>query len=220
MQRVALVIGSLMFMASCGPAVPNVPTVGISNGADAARATQKLQSAAGAMTSQAARQLLSGTTKSEFTGTCATSGTVEGEKSVTASITVGAITGTTTHELVAKECYNEAKGFRVSGELTWSTTGGAVGGVTGGAVKGEFAFGGKVAFESFKEDGSIDQSGVIEYDDLKVVYEVTATVDGTTKTYSWNVTSSGKVRVGGVDVTPTIDHWGTTLEGSYTFTGR
>jgi len=205
MQKISLFAVSVAFtVLACGPVVPNVPTVGISNSKEAARATKKVNNAVSEMQARASRQLAF---SSEWDGTCATSGSARIKATVSVTGTQSDATGVkNTITLTADQCYN-ANDFRVSGTVVWGFS--AVN-QSGNVLSGfTLQLDGKVAFESFNDDGTIDQSGVLEYNALSI----TLTMGGTAEAPTFDTKVSGSYKVGGITYTPTSDEWGSSWFG-------
>jgi hypothetical protein len=219
MQRLGILVGMVVVVSACGPAVPNTPTKGISNSAEAAKATAKARDAMSSMSQRSSRQFgLSATT--EYNGTCTTSGTVK----IKSTASIGALGGggagiNATLTATADQCFKQ-NDFKISGQLIYSYTAGTS--TTSGdttSITGELKMDGRVSLETFTSTGEVDQSGVIEYNDLVVKYTVSYGTTNGTFNYNYEVTTSGTFTVGGQVYNPTNEEWGATLSGMGSITG-
>jgi hypothetical protein len=171
----------------------------------------------GSMGQRSSRQF---SVTTEYNGTCATSGSVKIKSSASlGGLGSGSAGLNATLTATATECF-KMNDYRVSGQLVYSYTAGtSTTGDSGTSVTGELKLDGRVSLETFTDMGEVDQSGVIEYNDLVVKYTVSYNNTGGTFSYNYEVTTSGNLTIGGQVYNPTNEEWGTTLSGMGSITG-
>ena len=196
---------AMVSMLACGGGAKSVPTVGVTNSAEAAKFSGRTVSAMKTVQGGAARGDVGGS--ASISVKCPTSGSVD--------LNISAIQSSTsslkeTIVFGAKDCIKKGA-YELDGSLTYGIeTAGSPSDATGFTYT--ITLNGTVAAVIYKDDGvTVDQSADVTYDNLKVV--VTEKVTSTCTTIT--AVGSGSMKVGGTSYQPTGDEWGSSGLGGF-----